>query len=73
MAMAGMALMTLWLVYMLLRHHGPSDLALPLTLVIGLNYEMFLFSHQLLTEIPFMLLLMIGLLCYARGLMKGGA
>jgi hypothetical protein len=72
LAMLVMALATIAMIYLVVRIHGPPELALPVAIAVGLSYDMFLRSHALLTEVPFMLLVFTGLWCYVSGLEGGG-
>ena len=67
LAMVVMGLCALWLIYVLVRDHGPQELALPIVLVVGFSYEMFLHSHTPLSDVPFLMLVVLGLWCYMRG------
>ena len=66
--MCAMGLATLVLTYLLLRRMVHPDWAFVMTVVLGLSYEMLQRSGEILSDVPFMLLLTAALLLYYRGL-----
>lgn len=61
-----MALATLWLIDALIRLRYPLWVATVITLGVGLNYRFVRQSHELMTDIPFMLGVMMTLYAYER-------
>jgi len=66
--MCAMGLATLVLTYLLLRRLVHPDWAFVLTVVLGLSNEMLQRSGEILSDVPFMLLLTAAMLLYYRGL-----
>lgn len=67
-AMGLMGLATVGLVYLMLRQLVHRDWAILLTLAFALTHEMFQRSGEILSDVPFMLLVTAALWMYLRGL-----
>ena len=71
-AMVLMALATLWLCYQALLELCPKRLALVVTLVLASSHVFHLASVRLLSDLPYMLLVWVAMVCYLRGLRREG-
>lgn len=69
--MAAAGLVTLIVVYLLLRRMVHPDWAFALAAVAGLSNEMLQRSGEILSDVPFMLLATVAMLLYYRGLAGG--
>lgn len=67
-AMAVTGLAAVGLTYLLLRQLADRDWALLLTVVVALSREMYRRSGEILSDVPFTVLVVAGLWLYARGL-----
>ncbi len=67
-----LALLTLWVCYRVLLKQTSAELALLVTLVVAFSKVMLLAGVMLLSDLPFMLLVWVGIWCYLRGLRRGG-
>ena len=68
--MAMLGLLTVFMAYLTLRELVARDYALMLTVVFALSYEMFQRSGEILSDVPFTLMLLTALWFYLRGLRR---
>ena len=70
--MVAMGLATIWVCYKVLLTQTSKELALLVTAALAYSHAMHFASIRILSDVPYMLLVWVGIVCYLRGLARGG-